>query len=523
MFLGDNDTASKMIDTTEAIASPEEKDDLIVLKASLASAQGDYANAIKLASQSQSSTAAEIAALCSYQEDRDTGVALIERFLESSSSNKVPRVVEDCGLRYTGPMGHMDSVLEPSLTETVLQSMFAHNLSYKNETTALGDSNIVMGAVGVGPQGNIDGLAGSGDVVVTTSVDDHLVGMVNSSPYRITWDTRKVSNGKHVLKFDISNVAGTVLQTQYKKLTVANPGAEALATSAPFSEQLEEQLWGLLKIHPAYKAAEWTLYSAYNNRRDRNHSETHLIVAAALDSAYHDSGAKVEDLFRNSSYGKLMVASSQLIKIVSNKKNEFWRGSQNLKEVALTFDDGPSPLVSPTLLDNLKRANAPGTFFVVGIRCTAAPDLVSRMHNEGHEVENHTYSHPNLDQAIPQHIMEEYLRNGVIIHSLTGRWPRFLRPPGGNSNPYVMSIAQKCGMIGGFWTVDAIRAEDTGSPQQVANYVIQKARPGAIILMHNGDQATANAIPELVAGLKAKGFKCVTLSQLARDSGVSLP
>jgi len=181
------------------------------------------------------------------------------------------------------------------------------------------------------------------------------------------------------------------------------------------------------------------------------------------------------------------------------------------------------PQITPILLDNLKKAGIPGTFFVVGIRATAAPDLLRNMKSDGFEVENHTYTHPNLGQCLPQHILEEYLRNGIVISSLTGRWPCFLRPPGGNSNPQVMQIAHKCGMIGGFWTIDALRAEDTGSADQVAEYVVAKARPGAIVLMHNGSAATANAIEAMAAGLKAKGYKCVTLAQLAHDSGISLP
>jgi peptidoglycan/xylan/chitin deacetylase (PgdA/CDA1 family) len=315
------------------------------------------------------------------------------------------------------------------------------------------------------------------------------------------------------------------LQTQYLKVKVANVGNDVSQRSDPFPTDIADGLWSLLSIHPAYKAAEYTLAQAYTAGKDRARAIDHLVVAAALDGEYRNVDGDIDQIF-GSARRSFQVASARNCSFVRSSGGqivEFWSGSTKLKEVALTFDDGPSPQITPILLDNLKKAGVPGTFFVVGIRASAAPDLLREMHSSGFEVENHTYTHPNLGQCLSVHILEEYLRNGIVIRSLTGRWPCFLRPPGGNSNPEVMRIAHECGMIGGFWTVDALRAEDSGSPQEVAQYVVSKARPGAIILMHNGSEATANSIGAMAVGLKARGFKCVTLAQLARDSGMSLP
>jgi len=523
LFQGDNDTASKMLDCAETIASPAEQNSIQTAKIVLASSQRDYKKAIKLANVVSSPLTDEIVALCQRQDDPDTGAALLERFVAAASTDSIPRITEDCGLRYTGPNGHAGSVIEPSLTEPILQGMFVQRLAYENAPVQAGDDNIVMGAIGVGPTGSISTIAGGQSAVVTIYVDDRLLGMVNSDPYRITWDTRKVDNGIHVIKFEISNLNGVVLATQYKKVKVTNAGGDAVQTSIPVSDADAQGLWSLLDIHPAYKAAQWELYTYYKQHGEKEKANQALLTTAALDSAYHDVYQLIGELFQTSNESKIEVASNQLVKIPTNSHNMFKVGSSNIKEVALTFDDGPSPVVTPVLLDNLKRAGASATFFVVGIRSVAAPDILRRMHAEGHEVDNHTYTHPNLDQAISQHIMEEYLRNGLVIKSLTGKWPRFLRPPGGNTNPQVMQIAQKCGMIGGFWTIDAIGVEDSGSPQKVAAFVSSHIKPGAIVLMHNGTEATANAIPQMTAALKAKGYRCVTLSQLARDSGISLP
>jgi peptidoglycan/xylan/chitin deacetylase (PgdA/CDA1 family) len=528
IFTHDYDTASNMLSSADAVAQPTQHDDITIAKAMLAAANDSPVDAVRLASTVDSVTAREIVALAAYASSSTSGLPLVEKFVADGAVNDVPRVIEEAGLRYIGPGSKSNTVIEPSLTESVLQAMFAQRLAYQNAPMALGNDSVVMSTIALSPSSTVLSATGLSDLVVTISVDDHLLGMVNSAPYEMSWDTRSVTNGTHVIKFEISDTHGAVLQTQYKKYKVANAGADLARTVNPFPPEISAALWNMMQIHPAYKAAEYTLAEAYLDRKDKARSVTHLLITAALDSEYRNAGAAVQQVFsanaaNKDSYKLANASFTEPTKSPVVTVGEFWQGSPKVKEVALTFDDGPSPILTPPLLDNLKKAGVPGTFFVVGMRAALVPDILHRMRDEGHEVENHTYTHPNLDQAIPTHIIEEYLRNGVVIRSLTGRWPKFLRPPGGNSNPQVMDIAHKCGMIGGFWTLDALHAEDSGSSKQVSDYVLSKVRPGAIILMHNGAEATTDAIPGMVAALKAKGYKCVTLSQLAKDSGITLP
>jgi peptidoglycan/xylan/chitin deacetylase (PgdA/CDA1 family) len=116
------------------------------------------------------------------------------------------------------------------------------------------------------------------------------------------------------------------------------------------------------------------------------------------------------------------------------------------------------------------------------------------------------------------HIYEEILRNAVVVQALTGVWPHFLRPPGGQSNPRVLEAAAACGMAGAFWSVDVLKAEDSGSSDNVVNYVLKHVHSGSIILMHNGAFATTQAIPKLTSELRARGYKLVTLLTLAKDA-----
>ena len=220
-----------------------------------------------------------------------------------------------------------------------------------------------------------------------------------------------------MITFDLADSDGIVFATQKRKYKVANAGSQLAHLTLPFSKTVVDQIWAKLQLHPAYKTAEYALAQAYFERKDRTKGVSHLLVTAALDSDYYNVGNSVSRIFHGNPSEIMQLASTDLpnVSAKNDAPIELWRGSTNIKEVALTFDDGPTRTGCPPLLDALKKANAVATFFVVGIRVVASPDLIQRMVADGHEVENHTYTHPNLDQAIPQHIREEYLRNGVAI------------------------------------------------------------------------------------------------------------
>jgi peptidoglycan/xylan/chitin deacetylase (PgdA/CDA1 family) len=199
---------------------------------------------------------------------------------------------------------------------------------------------------------------------------------------------------------------------------------------------------------------------------------------------------------------------------VKNKQGQgWWQVPAAGRLVALTFDDGPNDKTG-ALLDALDRAHTPATFFVVGSRAELYPRVLARMRRRGDCVENHSYTHPNMAQSLPDVDEGEILRTSVVIRALTGRYPRFFRPPGGNENRALAALARAYGMALAFWSVDGLGAEDAGSPKAVASWVINKAHPGSIVLLHNGADATIKAIPEMVAGLRARGLHPVTLEQL---------
>lgn len=188
------------------------------------------------------------------------------------------------------------------------------------------------------------------------------------------------------------------------------------------------------------------------------------------------------------------------------------RGNLAVKDIALTFDDGPHPLYTQKLLDILKQENVKATFFVVGKMVGRHPELVQQEAAEGHEVANHTFSHLRLPTIPPQNIEPE-LRNGALaIQKAIGEPTKLFRPPGGEYDDDVIKAAQKLGYVMVLWTDDP---GDYASPgeRRIEDYTLKYITNGGIILLHDGVQQTLDILPDLIRHLKAQGYRFVTRSK----------
>jgi cellulose synthase/poly-beta-1,6-N-acetylglucosamine synthase-like glycosyltransferase/peptidoglycan/xylan/chitin deacetylase (PgdA/CDA1 family) len=199
------------------------------------------------------------------------------------------------------------------------------------------------------------------------------------------------------------------------------------------------------------------------------------------------------------------------------------------KTVALTFDDGPDPEWTPQILDVLRAEHVPATFFVIGSNAEAYPELVQQMVDEGHEVGNHTFTHPNLSET-PDRVVElELNATQRLFQALTGRSMRLFRPPYlGDAEPTdedqiaPVQVAQDLGYITVGEHVDPVDWELPGVDKIVERAVklVHEAKPNSprnIILFHDagGDRSqTVAALPILIEKLKAQGYRFVTTSAL---------
>lgn len=184
------------------------------------------------------------------------------------------------------------------------------------------------------------------------------------------------------------------------------------------------------------------------------------------------------------------------------------------RRVALTFDDGPDPQRTPAVLDLLARQGVRATFFVVGARAEAHPELVRRMATEGHVVGNHSYTHSwRFPLRSLGRTVEELRRTGEVLHRITGRQPRLFRPPFGVTNPTIARAVRRLGLDPVGWS---IRSLDTmgQSPERVAARILRRLHPGAVILLHDRCAGSERLIGLLVEGLRSRGLEPVTLPEL---------
>ncbi len=187
------------------------------------------------------------------------------------------------------------------------------------------------------------------------------------------------------------------------------------------------------------------------------------------------------------------------------------------KLVAITYDDGPSSQ-TPRILDCLEKYGAKATFFVVGRNINKYPNALKRASSLGMEIGNHTANHPKLTSLSASGIKSEVSATDEAVISVTGVRPTLLRPPYGSYNSTVSSVAGKPLIL---WSIDTLDWK-TRNADSTVKEVLENVKDGSIILMHDLYSQTAEATERLVPELIKRGFKLVTVSELANAKGVSM-
>jgi peptidoglycan/xylan/chitin deacetylase (PgdA/CDA1 family) len=186
------------------------------------------------------------------------------------------------------------------------------------------------------------------------------------------------------------------------------------------------------------------------------------------------------------------------------------------REIALTFDDGPGP-ETERVLDILREHKIHATFFVVGRRARGHKQEVRDMAAQGHEVGNHTWNHPEPGSITDAALAKQFDRNQKLITGLTGQPPRFARTRGGKYSAKTLENLTSRGLILALWNIHSNDVEPSPSPEQIVRNATGGAEPGSIILMHETNPNTVEALPAILDALERKGLHPVTLSQLLAD------
>jgi peptidoglycan-N-acetylglucosamine deacetylase len=199
--------------------------------------------------------------------------------------------------------------------------------------------------------------------------------------------------------------------------------------------------------------------------------------------------------------------------------NFICRGAGPKKRVALTFDDGPDPRSTPQLLELLRSEKIPAAFFCIGKKVEACPEVAGQIVRDGHLLENHSYAHSNFTNFYATARLERELAQAqAVIQKTSGTVPAYFRPPVGLSNPNTFRAAKRLNLQVIGWT---IRSLDTviADPRKIVARITRGLRPGAIILLHDGNIPAEKLLATVKSSLdtlRRLGYEIVRLDELLK-------
>lgn len=205
-----------------------------------------------------------------------------------------------------------------------------------------------------------------------------------------------------------------------------------------------------------------------------------------------------------------MPATSPAVK---GSLNPSGSDSTEVKRIALTFDDGPHPVYTEKLLDSLKERGVAVTFFVTGEHAELHPDIIKRMHDEGHLIGNHTYSHIQLTSSNRTQFQNELVQTNEILRGITGDEIQYVRPPYGS---WDKKIENELNMFPVLWNVDPLDW-CTSNADRVADSVLKKISDNDIVLMHDYYGTSVDAAIMVVDELQKQGYEFVTVDKILFD------
>jgi peptidoglycan/xylan/chitin deacetylase (PgdA/CDA1 family) len=194
----------------------------------------------------------------------------------------------------------------------------------------------------------------------------------------------------------------------------------------------------------------------------------------------------------------------------------FFHGNEQRPEIALTFDDGPSPLYTEQILQILQSYHIHATFFEIGQQVQGYPKLAREVIAAGNLIGNHSWNHPQLTLLTAAQIQWQMNTTNQIIQQATGEKPFLMRPPYGAINPFVHTELVQMGFLPVLWNIDTVDWSLPGT-SAIINTAVSQAHNGTIILMHDGGgnrSETVAALPTIITALQQRGFRFVTIQDM---------
>ena len=348
---------------------------------------------------------------------------------------------------------------------------------------------------------------GTHEVKFVILLADHVMrGILTEMPYHFAWDADAMTPGSHQLCVRAYDEHGMILAED--AITVETPAGKAQLSPglSERAQELQQQMIALAMPLPTPLSLFTQLGWWYKDLGETAEAQTAFEKAAAIDPGTEGILEALSSLYQDN--GMHLISSS----------GEVVRGPEGKdKRVALTFDDGPNAMYTPALLTELKRYNAHATFFIVGKMAEKYPEQLLAIMAQGHELANHSYTHPNMTKLTRQEIIAEVLRTRAAIKEIAGQQTYLFRPPGGDIDPFVTRQLRALDYNIVYWDVNAGEYRKAPTPAAQAAQIMAHVQSGSIILMHNGViDGTLNFLPMLLEELTKAGYSCVTVSELMK-------
>ncbi|OIK10525.1 hypothetical protein BIV60_20735 [Bacillus sp. MUM 116] len=209
---------------------------------------------------------------------------------------------------------------------------------------------------------------------------------------------------------------------------------------------------------------------------------------------------------------------NEMMSVIKNHPNDVFLNGPNQKRVALTFDDGPDTLNTPSIIETLAHEHVKGNFFFIGEKVKKYPEVVKKAYTNGNLVLSHSYYHHDLSKRTAADVNSDLTQTEEAIYDVIGKRPALLRPPYGAVNNTVINTATQNGYKIILWSIDTLDWSQM-EVSNIENNVLKNIRNGDIILMHSNEDKvqTAKALPHIIKELKRQGFDIVDLQTLLQQ------
>jgi len=335
---------------------------------------------------------------------------------------------------------------------------------------------------------------------VAVLVDEQFACMANVMPFRVSVDTTIARDGLREIRVDGYGADGTIVKSASALVNIANGQRTLSPDEQALRQGVTDFLEGLLvlRAHPLLRA-----------QLVGHALEAEGKLQQALDAYEY---AFSYDCTLPCIHADLVLCYRKLGLLDAVATHEI----HNLNQpgaVALTFDDGPHPILTPWILDLLDRYNAKATFLLVGKQVELYPELVREIVKRGHEVGSHSYTHSNLRQISTLGVERELVMSRQVIRRASGEFVTLFRPPGGNYDPQVRQAVDLTGFTTVFWNENITSYPGVAGPD-ILPKMLSKLSGGGIVLLHNGFDETRDVLPLLLPALAQRNLKMDTISAL---------